>query len=57
MNSTVMDSNELRELVACVVSLRELVTLLEEPADARPMALAEAVERAKEALRELEASR
>lgn len=57
MNATVMESNALRALADCLVSLRELVTLLEEPAEARPMALAEAIERAKAALRELEAVR
>lgn len=53
-------TNEIQALAAladCVRSLRELVALLDEPADARPFELAKAVERAKESLRELEASR
>ena len=55
MTSTVMDSKELRKLAACIVSLRDLVRLLEEPPEAHPVEMAETVERAKAALRELEA--
>ena len=55
MTSTVMDSKELRKLAACIVSLRDLVQLLEEPPEAHPVEMAETVERAKASLRELEA--
>lgn len=44
----------LAPLVNCVRSLHELVRLLEEPADARPGAMAEALGRAKVAIRELD---
>lgn len=47
-------TNEIQALADCVRSLRELVTLLDEPADARPLELGAAVERAKAALAALE---
>ena len=50
-------SNEIHALADCVRSLRELVALLEEPAEARPLELGAAVERAKAALAALEGGR
>lgn len=44
-------------LADCVRSLRELVALLEGPAEARPLELAAAVERAKAALAAMEVGR
>ena len=54
MNATVMDSKSLQTLAACIVSLRDLVRLLDEPPEAHPVEMAETVERAKAALRELD---
>lgn len=47
-------TDALQTLAACIVSLRDLVRLLEEPPESHPVEMAETVERAKAALRELD---